>query len=131
VAADLLSVSDRQTQDCVIAWLSDRDRELGRELKRRVMTMKDIVDFSDEELGKLLKRVDTSAWAGALRSTIPSVAKRVLGCMAPRASHIVTSEMAAFDPLDEKALQWAVEKVMSEAVKLRNEIPGADKPAWR
>jgi len=51
--------------------------------------------------------------------------------MAPRAADIVTTEMEAFDPLDDKATQWAVERVMSEAIKLRKEIPGADKPAWR
>lgn len=131
VAADLLSVSDRQTQDSVLAWLSDRDHELGDELKKRMITMRDLTKFTDLEMGKLLKRVDTSAWAGALRSTVPSVAKRVLQCMAPRAADIVTKEMEAFDPLDDKATQWAVEQVMTAAVKLRKEIPAADKPAWR
>jgi len=131
VAADLLSVSDRRTQNSVIAWLADRDRELGEELEKRVMKMADLADFSDEELGKLLKRVDTSAWAGALRSTKPSVAKRVLQCMAPRASQIVTSEMASFDPLDEKSMQWAVETVMAEAIKLRKEIPDVGEKKWR
>ena len=123
VAADLLSVSDRRTQDSVIAWLSDRDRELGEALQKRVMTLKDLIEFNDDEILKLLKRVDTSAWAGALRSTKPSVAKRVLECMAPKASNIVTLEMANFDPLDEKAMHWAVERVMTEAVKLRRGIP--------
>lgn len=131
VAADLLSLSDRQTQDGVIAWLSDRDEELGRALKKRVMSVQNLADFSEEEIKKLLKRVDTSAWAGALRSTVPSVAQRILKCMAPRAAYIVSAEMAAFNPLDEKAMQWSVEQVMNEAIKLRKEIPGAEKPRWR
>ena len=131
VAADLLSVSDRQTRDSVIAWLADRDRELGHELKQRILTIDDLVQFSDLEISKLLKRVDTTAWAGALRSTTASVAQRMLDCMAPRAADIVTAEMESFDPLDETAMQWAVERVMCEAVKLRKEIPGADEAPWR
>ena len=120
VAADLLSLSDQRTRDGVIAWLSDRDNELGVELSKRVFKMTDLLDFSEAKLLKLLKRVDTSAWAGALRSTVPSVSKRVLGGMAPRAAHIVTTEMAAFNPLDEKAMHWAVEQVISEAIKMRD-----------
>jgi len=73
VAANLLSVSDRQTQDSVLAWLSDRDNQLGDELKRRMVTLKDLLKFSDEEMGKLLKRVDTSAWAGALLGGCPAI----------------------------------------------------------
>ncbi len=119
VAADLLSLTDQRTRSGVIAWLKDRDHELGAELKKQVFTMKDLLHFSDDQLGKLLKRVDTSAWAGALRSTVPSVGKRILESMAHRAAYIVTAEMAAFDPLDEKAMHWAVEQVVSEAMKLR------------
>ena len=131
VAADLLSVSDRQTRDSVIAWLDDRDRELCHELQQRILKIDDLAKFSDLEISKLLKRVDTSAWAGALRSTKPSVAQRMLDCMAPRAADIVTAEMESFDPLDETAMQLAVERVMCEAVKLKKEIPAADQPPWR
>ena len=120
VAANLLSLSDRRTRDGVIAWLADRDRELGEELEQRLMTMKNVAEFSDEQLFTLLKRVDTSAWAGALRSTVPSVVKRVLQCMAPRAVDIVNAEIRNFDPLDEKKMQWSVEQVISEAIKIRD-----------
>lgn len=120
VAADLLSLSDRRTRDGVIAWLSDKDGELGEELKKRVMTMHDVGQFNDQQLFALLKRVDTSAWAGALRSTVPTVVKRILQCMAPRAIDIVNAEMANFDPLDEKTMQWSVEQVIREAMKIRD-----------
>lgn len=120
VAADLLSLSDQRTRDGVIAWLSDRDNELGEELHKRVMTMADLADFTDEKIAELLKRVDTAAWAGALRSTIPSVANRILSCMAPRASSIVSAEMEAFDPLDEKAMHWSVEQVIGVAMDIRD-----------
>jgi len=121
VAADLLSLSDRRTRDGVIAWLADRDNELADELQKRVLTMNDLKGFSDEQIRKLLKRVDTSAWAGALRSTVPSVAKRILECMAPQAAYIVNSEMAMFNPLDERAMQWSVEQVIKEAMKIRGD----------
>ena len=120
VAADLLSLSDRRTRDGVIAWLADRDSELADELQKRVLTMNDLTKFSDEQIRKLFKRVDTSAWAGALRSTVPSVTKRILECMAPQAAYIVNTEMAAFNPLDERAMQWSVEQVISEAMKIRD-----------
>ena len=121
VAANLLSLSDRRTRDGVIAWLADQDRELGEELEQRVMTMKNVAEFSDEQLFALLKRVDTTAWAGALRSTAPTVVNRILQCMAPRVVDIVNAEVANFDPLDEKQMQWSVEQVISEAIKIRDE----------
>jgi flagellar motor switch protein FliG len=81
--------------------------------------MSDLLQFDESQMKSLLKRVDTSAWAGALRSSVPSVAKHVLSCMAPRAAEIVSAEMAVFNPLDEKSMQWAVEQVVTEAMKLR------------
>lgn len=131
VAADLLSVSDRRTRDSIIAWLTDRDSELGHELQKRILDISDLKNFSDHQISKLLKRVDTSAWAGALRSTTASVAQHILKHMAPRAADIVTAEMESFDPLDEKAIQWANEQVMIAALKIKKEIPAADKPTWR
>ena len=127
VAADLLSVSDQRTRDSIIAWLSDRDRELGDELRQRVLGISDLKTFDEQEMRKLLKHVDTSAWAGALRSTTASVAQHVLKHMAPRAADIVTAEMEAFDPLDERAIQWATEQVMTAAVKIKKESPVANK----
>jgi flagellar motor switch protein FliG len=82
--------------------------------------MTDLLDFSDDQIVKLLKNVDTSAWAGALRSTKPSVGKRILESMAPRAADIVTAEMAAFDPLNDRAMHCAVEQVVGVAMKLRD-----------
>jgi flagellar motor switch protein FliG len=121
VAADLLSLTDQRTRDGVIALLSDRDQELGAELEKRVFTMVDLLTFSDAQIAKLLRKVDTSAWAGALRSTKPSVGKRILESMARRAADIVTAEMAAFDPLNERAMHRAVEHVVGVAMKLRDD----------
>ncbi len=121
VAADLLSLTDQRTRDGVVAMLRDRDEELGAELEKRVFTMTDLLDFRDDQIVKLLKNVDTSAWAGALRSTKPSVGKRILESMAPRAADIVTAEMAAFDPLNERAMHCAVEQVVGVAMKLRDD----------
>ena len=119
VAADLLSLSDQKTRDGVIAWLANRDVELSAELEKRVFKMENLADFTDRQIRNLLKVVDTTAWAGALRSTIPSVASRILKCMAPRAAEIVSGEMAAFNPLDVKAMQWSVEQVVREAMKIQ------------
>jgi flagellar motor switch protein FliG len=121
VAADLLSLTDQRTRDGVIALLSDRDQELGAELEKRVFTMVDLLTFSDQQIAKLLRKVDTSAWAGALRSTKPSVGKRILESMARRAADIVTAEMAAVDPLNERAMHRAVEHVVGVAMKLRDD----------
>ena len=104
----------------MIAWLADQDRELAEELEKRVMTMRDVAEFSDEQMFALLKRVDTSAWAGALRSTVPTVVNRILKCMAPRAVDIVNAELKSFNPLDEKQMQWSVEQVIGEAMKIRD-----------
>ena len=41
--------------------------------------------------------------------------------MAPRVVDIVNAEVANFDPLDEKQMQWSVEQVISEAIKIRDE----------
>lgn len=118
VAAKILSLSDMRTRDSVMVWLNDQDPELASEVKRRVIAMDSILELDEEQLGKLMCQVDTSAWAGALRSTLPSVAQRVLKSMAPRAAEIVSLEMAQFNPLDENRMQWAVEQVVGKMLEI-------------
>jgi len=120
VAAKLLSLSDPRTQDSILSWMTVRDQETASYLEYKLIRMDDLADLDDESLSALLKAVDTSAWAGALRSTVPSVAGRVLKAMAPRPAEIVSQEMASFNPLDVDAMQESVQKVVSVAIRLRD-----------
>ena len=120
VAAKLLSLSDDRTQKSVLSWMNVRDEETARYLEYKLIRMEDLIDLDDESLSVLLKAVDTSAWAGALRSTVPSVAARILNAMAPQPAAIVSQEMAKFNPLDTGAMERSVQQVISVAIKMRD-----------
>ncbi len=120
VAAKLLSLSDSKTRQSIMGWMTVRDQETANYLEYKLICMDDLADLDDESIAALLKAVDTAAWAGALRSAMPSVVGRVLRAMAPRPAEIVTREMASFDPLDNDAMQESVRKVISVAIKLRD-----------
>ena len=120
IAARLLSLSDTRTQDTVLSWVNDEDPDCGRYLEYRIVRMEDIADLDDDSVDLLLSQVDTSAWAGALRLTRPSVTHRVLRAMAARPAEMLSKELANYDPSDTLGMQQAAEKVISVMIRLRD-----------
>jgi flagellar motor switch protein FliG len=119
VASDLLSLADERTQKSLIAYMNQTDPDLKEYLEMRTISIQDIAKLTDTETKVLLQRVDTSAWAPALRAATLSVQQKVIKNMVPAAGEILSSEMAEFDPLDEPKIQDATFAVIRAILDLR------------
>ncbi|HEX5472800.1 MAG TPA: flagellar motor switch protein FliG [Lacipirellulaceae bacterium] len=96
--AEMLNVSDRATERTLLESLSQEDPELVEEIRRLMFVFEDIGRFSDKDIQTVLKNVETSQWAMALKGASDSLKEKVLKNMSERAAETLREEMEYLGP---------------------------------
>ena len=91
--AEMLNVSDRATERTLLENLSQEDPELVEEIRRLMFVFEDIGKFNDKDIQTLLKNVENSQWALALKGASSDLRDKVFGNMSKRASEMLQEEM--------------------------------------
>jgi len=91
--AEMLNVSDRATERTLLENLSQDDPELVEEIRRLMFVFEDITKFNDKDLQIVLKNVENSQWATALKGASPELKENVFGNMSQRAGEMLKEEM--------------------------------------
>lgn len=100
LAGHLLSCSDEETRDQVLEYLNQLDPGLVDELQQSMFRFEDLQLLDRLDIQVILKNVDTSYWAPALKGASLKVRAKVLGCMAPKVARILSSEIEALHSMD-------------------------------
>lgn len=91
--AGILNVSDRATERALLENLTQEDPELVDEIRRLMFVFEDIAKLSDKDIQSLLKNVENSQWAMALKGTSEELRQKILGNMSQRAAVMLKEEM--------------------------------------
>ncbi len=91
--AEILNVSDRSTEKAILDTLGEDSPDLVEQIRRLMFVFEDISTFTDKDIQELLKNVETSQWAMALKGTTTALKEKVLGNMSQRAATMLTEEM--------------------------------------
>lgn len=91
--AEMLNVSDRATERTLLENLSQDDPELVEEIRRLMFVFEDITGFSDKDMQMVLKNVENSQWALALKGASSGLKEKVFGNMSQRAGEMLKEEM--------------------------------------
>lgn len=91
--AEILNVCDRTTEKTLLENLSQDDPELVEEIRRLMFVFEDINKLGDKDIQAILKNVETSQWAMALKGVSPELREKILGNMSQRASAMLSEEM--------------------------------------
>lgn len=91
--AEMLNVSDRSTERTLLENLSQDDPELVEEIRRLMFVFEDINKFNDKDIQTVLKNVENSQWAIALKGASPELKEKVFGNMSQRAGEMLKEEM--------------------------------------
>ncbi len=91
--AEMLNVSDRSTERSLLENLSQDDPELVEEIRRLMFVFEDISKFNDKDLQTVLKNVENSQWATALKGASADLKEKVFGNMSQRAGEMLKEEM--------------------------------------
>jgi len=91
--AEMLNVSDRATERTLLENLSQEDPELVEEIRRLMFVFEDIGKFNDKDMQTVLKGVENSQWATALKGASIDLKEKVFGNMSQRAVEMLKEEM--------------------------------------
>jgi flagellar motor switch protein FliG len=97
--AQILNVCDRQTEKTLLENLSQEDPDLVEEIRRLMFVFEDINRLGDKDIQAILKNVETSQWAMALKGVSPELREKILGNMSQRAAAMLTEEMEYLGPV--------------------------------
>ncbi len=91
--AEMLNVSDRSTERTLLENLGLDDPELVEEIRRLMFVFEDITKFNDKDIQTVLKNVENSQWATALKGASSELKEKVFGNMSQRAGEMLKEEM--------------------------------------
>lgn len=91
--AEILNVSDRSTEKAILDTLAEDNPELVDEIRRLMFIFEDIAALTDKDIQGILKNVETSQWAMALKGSSDTLKEKILGNMSQRAAEMLTEEM--------------------------------------
>ncbi len=97
--AEILNVTDRATERSLLENLAQEDPDLVEEIRRLMFVFEDVNKFSNKDVQTVLKNVETSQWAMALKGASEELKNKILGNMSQRAADMLREEMDYLGPV--------------------------------
>ncbi len=97
--AESLTVIDRATERRLLENLAQEDPDLVEEIRRLMFVFEDITKFADRDIQTVLKNVESSQWAMALKGASEELKEKILRNMSKRASDLLQEEMEYLGPV--------------------------------
>jgi flagellar motor switch protein FliG len=118
---DILNLVDRSTEKTIIESLEEEDPELAEEIKKRMFVFEDIVLLDDRAIQKVLREVDTTELAKALKSVDSEVQDKIYRNMSKRAATLLKEDMEYMGPVRLKDVEESQQKIVSIIRKLEEQ----------
>lgn len=120
-AADLLSCSDPEIRESLLAYVGQSDPDLAHKLQRSVFGIERLESLSSGEIRTILRHVDTSCWAPALKNAQSSLVTKILGNMAPGPAELLNHEIAEIGHIGENIEDIARQNIIQVVLGLARE----------
>ncbi len=118
--AEILNVTDRATERALLENLSQEDPDLVEEIRRLMFVFEDIGKFGPKEVQALLKNVETSQWAMALKTASEELKQKILGNMSSRAADMLREEMEYLGPVKRSAVEQVQQQIVDVVRRLED-----------
>ncbi len=118
--AEILNVSDRATERGLLESLGVEDAELVDEIRRLMFVFEDISRFSDKDIQTVLKNVETSQWAMALKGASETLKEKILKNMSERAAETLREEMEYLGPAKRSVVETKQQEIVDVIRKLED-----------
>jgi flagellar motor switch protein FliG len=96
---EILNNVDRGTEKTIIEALEEEDPELAEEIKKRMFVFEDIVLLDDRAIQKVMREVDNTELAKALKSVDSEVQEKIFKNMSKRAANLLREDMDFMGPV--------------------------------
>jgi flagellar motor switch protein FliG len=118
--AEILNVTDRATERTLLESLAQEDPDLVEEIRSRMFVFDDISKFSTKDIQTVLKNVENSQWALALKTAGEDLKQKILGNMSSRAAEMLKEEMDYLGPVKRSAVEQMQQQIVDVVRKLED-----------
>ena len=120
-AANLLSCSDADTREALLAYVSQSDPDLAFKLQRSVFGIERLEAFENDQIKTILKHVDTSYWAPALKNGSTGLMTKILENMADQPRELLAHEIDNMGHVNVDAEDEARKNIVKIVLRLGRE----------
>jgi flagellar motor switch protein FliG len=118
--AEILNVTDRAVERSLLESLAQEDPDLVEEIRRRMFVFEDISKFAMKDIQTVLKNVENSQWALALKTASEELKQKVLGNMSTRAAEMLKEEMDYLGPVKRSAVEQMQQAIVDVVRRLES-----------
>ncbi|MBL9164362.1 MAG: flagellar motor switch protein FliG [Planctomycetaceae bacterium] len=118
--AEMLNVADRATERQLMEQLSLEDAELVEEIRRLMFVFEDLSKFNDKDLQIVMKNVETSQWATALKGCSNELRDKVFKNMSTRAADMLKEEIGYLGPVKLSAVEAKQQEIVDIVRRLED-----------
>lgn len=109
--AEILNLTDELSSELVLNEIEDTDADLAARIKQKMFVFEDLTLVDDRGFQKLLRRVETTELAGALKAASEEVKDKVFRNMSARAGEMLREEIDDLGPVRMKDVSDAQQKI--------------------
>jgi flagellar motor switch protein FliG len=109
---DIINRSDRTTERLILESLEQRDRDLADLVRAQMFMFDDILSLDDKAVQQVLRQVEVSDLATALKGVRDEVRQKVMKNMSERAAENLEEEISLLGPVRLKTVEEAQAKVV-------------------
>ncbi|WP_306212996.1 flagellar motor switch protein FliG [Actinoplanes sp. RD1] len=110
---DIINRADRTTERLILEALEARNPEIAEEIRRRMFMFEDITSLDDRAVQLVLRQVEPSDLALALKGVNEEVRNKVTGNLSERGRENLLEEMDLMGPVKLKMVEEAQQKIVS------------------
>lgn len=118
--AAILNMVDRATERALMENLGENDPDLVEDIRRLMFVFDDIATLSDKDVQAVLKNVESSQWALALKGQSEELKVKILGNMSKRAGDLLQEEMEYLGPVRVSDVEAEQQKIVDIVRRLED-----------
>lgn len=118
--AEILNVTDRATARTILENLAQEDPDLVEEIRRSMFVFEDITKFADRDIQSILKNIENSQWATALKGASEHLKKKILANMSKRAATLLEEEMEYLGPVRASSVEQMQQQIVDVIRRLED-----------
>ncbi len=116
--AEILNLADRSSEKAILEGLETEDPELVEEIRRLMFVFEDIKMVDDKGIQAVLREIDNSELALALKTASPELQAKIFNNMSERASALIKEDMEFMGPVRVSDVEGAQQRIVDVVRRL-------------
>lgn len=118
--AEVLNVIDRATERSLLENLAQENPDLVEEIRRLMFVFEDLNKFTNKDIQVVLKNVETSQWAMALKGASEQLKQKIFGNLSQRAADTLKEEIEYLGPVKLSAVEQVQQQIVDVIRRLQD-----------